>query len=167
MLYQMALAGGVVSGGSTIRSIEAALSRSGQCLSCLCPYERVEGAIAVSLAAIEDGLKRKAVLKAHSATYKSVVDLLMMGTPVVLVVRMCDSFFDTPDGLVETPTAAQVINDLHAVLAVGVVGWKSLPVIEFRNSWGQDWGDNGYGYLQESYIDKYCTFAGVVLPFAV
>lgn len=162
MLYQMALSIERLSDGTTIPSIELALSRSGQCRSCLCPYQKDESAITISSAAIEDGLTRKAVLTAHSVTFNSIAGLLMAGTPVILVVRMCQSFFETSDGSVETPNDDEVINDLHAIVAVGIVNRETLPVVEFRNSWGREWGDNGYGYLRADYIDKHCTFAGIV-----
>jgi len=40
----------------------------------------------------------------------------------------------------------------HAVLAVGIkkfmVGNKIMYSLKFRNSWGYNWGDKGYGYLE-------------------
>jgi len=41
----------------------------------------------------------------------------------------------------------------HAVIAVGIkkipmVGNKTMYTLKFRNSWGYNWGDKGYGYLE-------------------
>jgi C1A family cysteine protease len=41
--------------------------------------------------------------------------------------------------------------------AVFLTGWKKIDgveYIEFLNSWGLEWGDNGYGYVPKEYIEK-------------
>jgi C1A family cysteine protease len=44
----------------------------------------------------------------------------------------------------------------HAVLATGIGKWHSgATVIEFKNSWDSDWGDDGYGYLSQGYWTRY------------
>ena len=41
----------------------------------------------------------------------------------------------------------------HAVVAVGYAEQNSEKgYIKFRNSWGKEWGDQGYGYLPYSYV---------------
>ncbi len=35
----------------------------------------------------------------------------------------------------------------HDVLVVGYGDFDGRRVFKFRNSWGTNWGDNGYGYI--------------------
>jgi C1A family cysteine protease len=48
----------------------------------------------------------------------------------------------------------------HAICFVGYDSKKKL--IKFKNSWGTNWGDNGYGYLPYNYINDFCWDAWAV-----
>jgi len=57
-------------------------------------------------------------------------------------------------GIVPAPPTqgpAKIIGG-HAVLFIGYDDSKQL--LKFKNSWGNEWGDSGYGYLPYSYLDK-------------
>ena len=41
----------------------------------------------------------------------------------------------------------------HAICVCGYDNKKKL--IKFKNSWGDSWGEKGYGYLHYSYIENY------------
>jgi hypothetical protein len=65
--------------------------------------------------------------------------------------------------LMEVPTAVNkwdVVDDGHAV---ALVGYKRDPLFPgngyfiFRNSWGEDWCDHGYGYMPFEYVLKYAN----------
>jgi hypothetical protein len=58
------------------------------------------------------------------------------------------------DGVVDA-APGQAASDLHAILAVGVQTLKGTDVIEFKNSWGEAWGDKGFGYLTSAYWTRY------------
>jgi C1A family cysteine protease len=59
------------------------------------------------------------------------------------------------DGYVDAPPGERVATG-HAVLATGIGRWRTgAAVIEFKNSWGADWGDAGYGYLSGGYWTRY------------
>jgi C1A family cysteine protease len=47
----------------------------------------------------------------------------------------------------------QVTNGIHAVLAVGTTTAPAQMII--KNSWGTGWGEDGYGYVSERYIQNY------------
>ncbi len=53
-------------------------------------------------------------------------------------------------GLVPMPTRHDRLRGGHAVLAVGYD--HERRVIIFRNSWGRNWGDRGYGYLPYAFV---------------
>jgi len=56
------------------------------------------------------------------------------------------------DGHIKPPDANDTILGGHAVLAVGYNDNDNALII--RNSWGEDWGDHGYGYLDYEYISR-------------
>jgi len=70
----------------------------------------------------------------------------------------------TESAYVPFPTPEDKLLGGHAVLAVGYDDTAEIDVgtgkkkkegcILFRNSWGDDWGDNGYGYLPYKYIES-------------
>ena len=47
----------------------------------------------------------------------------------------------------------QVTNGIHAVLAVGTTTGPAQVII--KNSWGIGWGEHGYGYVSERYVQSY------------
>jgi len=62
-------------------------------------------------------------------------------------------FFVDESGLVPYPADPDTVYGGHAVCAVGYDNDKQL--IKFKNSWGKNWGDNGYGYLPYKYISDF------------
>lgn len=79
-------------------------------------------------------------------------------TPVVLGIRTTHDFHLSRDGRIPMPASARRLAGLHAILAVG---YTEDEVI-FRNSWGEGWGDRGYGYLPTEYLDQYGVQAWTV-----
>jgi hypothetical protein len=82
-----------------------------------------------------------------------VTNLLDQDRASILVVKLSEAFYQ-PDteGVVESPK-----NDpntgVHALVSAGHGLRGSAPVILVRNSWGNDWGINGYGWLPADYLD--------------
>jgi C1A family cysteine protease len=67
-------------------------------------------------------------------------------------------------GMKQTPVFSGAT---HAVLVVGYIDGGTLDEhFIIRNSWGQSWGDAGYGYLPYSYVRQLGVLAGLVDPFA-
>lgn len=80
---------------------------------------------------------------------------LAKGKPVVFGIAVFESIGQTgPDGMIPMPGANDQFLGGHAVVAVGYD--NARRVIILRNSWGPNWGENGYGYL------PYDFFRGVV-----
>jgi len=65
--------------------------------------------------------------------------------------------------LMVVPSAANkwtVVFDGHAVALVGYQKGPAFPgggYFIFRNSWGKDWGDRGYGFMPFDYVLKYAN----------
>jgi len=62
-------------------------------------------------------------------------------------------FFVGSDGFVPYPADPNNVYGGHAVCAVGYNDKTEL--IKFKNSWGKDWGSDGYGYLTYKYIEDF------------
>jgi len=76
------------------------------------------------------------------------------------------------NGIVPLPEKASKKLDIHAVT---ITGYNSYPhtyyngkievgFFRFANSWGEGWGDNGYGYLPFSYMDNHVIEAFLHMP---
>ncbi|MEW4154043.1 C1 family peptidase [Bacillus thuringiensis] len=78
------------------------------------------------------------------------------GLPVVVGFLVYESF-ESEDvaqtGIVPIPnTNQESLLGGHAVLAVGYIQIEGENYIIIRNSWGTDWGDEGYCYMPESFF---------------
>lgn len=79
------------------------------------------------------------------------LNALAAGTPVVFGFTCYSNMF-APDvsRTGEIPMPAGSVAGGHAVLAVGYDMHRRL--VEFKNSWGTGWGDDGYGWLPFDFI---------------
>lgn len=76
------------------------------------------------------------------------------GYAIIIGVLLYKEFFEPQNGLIEYPKKITSIFGKHAIL---VVGWNSSianGVLIIRNSWGESWGVNGYGFLTYEYFIK-------------
>lgn len=68
--------------------------------------------------------------------------------PVVFGTATFDSW-DTGT-YIPLPTTGEKPTGYHAIL---ITGWRAdTKQFQFVNSWGKDWGENGYGYLPVDYV---------------
>jgi C1A family cysteine protease len=98
--------------------------------------------------------------KHKSLSYKSVQQdeshiktVLNMGFPVVFGISVYESFESenvAKTGIVSLPEKDERMLGGHAIVLIGYDEEKRL--FTFRNSWGEDWGDKGYGYLPFEYV---------------
>jgi C1A family cysteine protease len=73
--------------------------------------------------------------------------------PFVFGLAVHKSMFHRPTrqtGVVSVPSRHDKVVGGHAVMAVGYDHSKRQLI--FRNSWGQAWGDRGYGYLPYQFL---------------
>lgn len=77
--------------------------------------------------------------------------------PVVICFEIFKGIYNAPKGFVPMPKFWERSHGSHSVAIVGYDYKKRL--LKFVNSWGKDWGDDGFGYLSYDYVDKYITEA--------
>lgn len=92
--------------------------------------------------------KKFFVSKAYPVVSNSqnIMKEILMNGPVQMVFKICDEFFMYKSGIYSpSPRARSYIkNQYHAVK---VLGWGTENGIDYwlaANSWGTDWGENGY-----------------------
>lgn len=82
-------------------------------------------------------------------TAQSIQTVLAAGFTVNLGIMVYNSF-EQPGGIVPMPDWNDSALGGHAILLVGYNRQTSL--YKFLNSWGRNWGDNGFGYLPFNYV---------------
>jgi hypothetical protein len=87
-------------------------------------------------------------------TVDGIVRLLDEGRPVLTTSMLSDSFYlPGNDGVVDVvPGEGPDPTRRHAVVAVGHGIRNGERLILVRNSWGEEWGVSGYGWLTESFL---------------
>lgn len=72
---------------------------------------------------------------------------------VILGVRTTDQWFHASDGIIEVPSNEADLTGSHTVT---LVGYDDAPrLLKFVNSWGESWGDQGFGYLPYDYFQRF------------
>ena len=108
----------------------------------------------------KDAIKFK--IKAY-ARIKSQLEMkrsLLVNGPFVAGVQVFNSWFTKKvenSGLVSMPKPGDNSVGGHAICIVGYD--DKLKIFKFKNSWGANWGSDGYGYLPYAYMKKYCSDA--------
>jgi hypothetical protein len=87
-------------------------------------------------------------------TLDAIINQLDRGVPVLTLIRLSRSFYYAgPDGFIDqAPGEGPDFHRRHAVVAVahGVAGAQRAVLI--RNSWGEGWAAEGYGWLTETFM---------------
>jgi len=67
------------------------------------------------------------------------------------------------DQMIIVPDDKSLCDWGHAVYCCGWVNLLGKEYLEFVNSWGNKWGDKGFGYLPKEYVEKGLIFNPVTL----
>lgn len=141
-----------------VPTLEAA-GKPGQPLEVHYPYEATAPTDTLPPKAPNDATLYSSRLTQLKPTGDIVIDQIRQGHPVGLIVESTLTLFYPVSGVVAF--SPNILPDrVHAVLAVGV-GESSggEPHVLIRNSWGVNWGDNGYAWLPKQYIDMHALEA--------
>jgi hypothetical protein len=86
---------------------------------------------------------------AYDVSVDDMKRLLTSGLPVQLSIATGEAFQDIgPDGIMKVAEKPSGQHGYHAMLCVGYLGNYFI----IKNSWGQDWGDQGYCYIPKKVL---------------
>jgi len=143
--------------GTTTDVIAAALQEDGQCDEADWPYGAPAPIGAPTFYRAQPGPPRAVHIN------EFVKAALVQGQPVILALTLTGAWENAgPDGVIPSPTPADEDLGGHAVLAVGYDLARNVTLA--RNSWSTDWGDRGYAWLPDDYLDAYVFDTLTLLP---
>jgi C1A family cysteine protease len=141
--------------GAMIRDGIKTLVRWGYCSEELCPYITKDFTQRPSTKAYKEA-KKHIITSYHSvANLNEMLKCLAEGYPVIFGITVYDGFMTQTvmkSGTVNMPKPNESPAGGHAILAVGYDQDKKRII--FRNSWGESYGDKGYGTLPYEYLNK-------------
>lgn len=148
--------------GTTLAAAAATLADLGQPLEHHWPYDDARDFRAATYQPPATAFAAALALRvsggsAITPTGASLLSALQVRQAVLLGVRLYSTWhFATADGEIRMPAAGTTSFGGHAVLVVGYrPDGASAGSFIVRNSWGDDWGIEGYGYLPGQYVDTY------------
>jgi Papain family cysteine protease len=100
----------------------------------------------------------------QTATVEAIIDRLDANDPVLFTMSVSTSFFRHGPGGVIAAVEPLEPKRVHALVAVGHGHRQQDVFVLVRNSWGQAWGVDGYGWVATSYLKsrllRVATMAG-------
>lgn len=140
--------------GANLYNVIRGMADKGVCLEELCPYDSNVFDKRPSNEAYEDG-KEHTVTTAKNVpiSVETVKSAINDGYPVVGCFRVFKSLQENTSGYIPMPSDYERTHEeekFHAMVICGYNDKHGHFIV--RNSWGTDFGDNGYCYLPYSYL---------------
>jgi C1A family cysteine protease len=139
--------------GAQMREIGRTLGKYGVCEEEYMPYDDKGYLQTPSEEAFKNALQHR-ITRYHSVKgLTGIKQALSQSKPVLIGISVFESFESKEvarTGIVPMPQAHEENLGGHAVLAVGYDDEKQVVIV--RNSWGADWGDEGYFYLPYEFV---------------
>jgi C1A family cysteine protease len=141
--------------GASLRDGIKTLVKVGDSLEKFWPYDISLFTKKPSQKAYENALNYQITSYYSIKSLNEMKHTLASGFPFVFGVAVYESFETekvTKSGNVPLPKKDERLLGGHAILAVGYDDKKEIFI--FRNSWGESWGDKGYGQLPYAYLSN-------------
>lgn len=154
--------------GATLLDVIKGATLKGICSEDNMPYNADNFSMAPTESAIKEASDCLVIeAKTVNTNLRDIRSALSDGFPVIIATKIFDSFSDTMSGFVRHPSKKEMAdgtrNDGHGNHAMVVCGFSDKErVLIVRNSWGKDFGVNGYCYIPYSYAQKYFLQACVI-----
>ncbi|HUJ23796.1 MAG TPA: C1 family peptidase [Bryobacteraceae bacterium] len=141
--------------GAELRDGIKTVAAQGVCPESAWPYDESQFATMPPDACYTDAVKFKALQysRVTQTSYFPRHCLAILGRPVVFGINAYDALESdqvAATGIVPMPGPDDTPIGGHAICLAGYDDSKQL--FTFRNSWGDSWGDAGYGYLPYAYV---------------
>jgi C1A family cysteine protease len=140
--------------GAMIRTGMKVLAHYGVCSESLWDYDISKFAVKPPKRCFENALAHKVLV--YLRVNQNLTDIracLAAKYPITFGISLYESFHSEDvwrTGIVPMPSGNDSSLGGHAILLVGYDDRKRL--FKFRNSWSEEWGDKGYGYLPYAYV---------------
>lgn len=140
--------------GAQIRDGAKVLAKIGTCPEYMWPYDESKALVKPDARCYVEARKHQALT--YWRVPQTEVDLeacLADGYPVIFGFTVYESFESgvvAASGMVPMPRKREPVVGGHCVVLVGYD--KARRLFYVRNSWGENWGDNGYCYMPYEYI---------------
>jgi len=137
-----------VDSGCRIRDVMKVLATYGSPLEATWPYDESMFSVEPSLNAQNEAKNHRVLFYYRCPDLFTAKASIAQGFPVIFGFFVPANFISdecTRTGVVKYPEPAEAFYGGHAVLAVGYD--DDLGLVCFQNSWGEDWGDRGFGYM--------------------
>ena len=148
--------------GASVSDIARALKTDGQPTEIMCPY--LPGGVPKGWVPPKGIEVHRRNSDAHEKSITQLYALLRGGRAPVLGITLPEPFFAPVEPWVLSGEGP--CRGLHAVLAVGIGSFEGRGCFLIRNSWGTDWGQDGYVWLAEEFVARHlmtlCTLTDEV-----
>ena len=138
--------------GTTIRAAMQALESKGVCQEKFWPYLPYQKTKAQK-GAISNAKKFRIITYARILNLNELRLSLASKGPCAIGIEVFEGMMKTETGFVPLPRENETALGGHAICVVGYDDKKKA--IKFKNSWSDKWGQNGYGFLPYTYIERY------------
>lgn len=146
--------------GASNRDTVKSIRNNGVCEDALMPYDITKFMNSPSIYAIDNA--RKYTISSYSLlnTLQGIKQALAVNKPVIIGMDVYESFEGEEiknSGIMPMPASGEELLGGHSVLVVGYIDGKnptrsSKGCLIIRNSWGAEWGNEGYFYMPYEYV---------------
>ena len=145
--------GGTPHDGTTMSGMLEALQLDGQADEAAWPYitELFTDSSTWVPPKVRSVYRRKST--PQTPTVKAIIDHLDNDEPVLFTMSISKSFFNPNAGGIVDALEHVEPKRIHALVAVGHGRSEHDTYILVRNSWGEAWGIEGYGWVATSYLE--------------
>ena len=150
--------------GATIRNAIKAFAKYGTCQESVWPFDLTKLKDKPSEDAYKDAEKHKITSYQRLETHQDMLQCLAEGFPFIFGITIYESFESDnvkKTGNVPMPEWNERTRGGHAMLCLGYD--LDSETFLFGNSWGEDWGQGGYGRLPFNYMMQFGGDAWVIL----
>lgn len=142
---------GRVTSGVSFSAISRALEEDGQPLETDCPYWNSDPSPTWRPASRLKVFRRASESKSTDLT--EVEQIIRGGNLPILGITLPIGFFSPIAPWIIAPEGPT--HGRHAIAGVGLASNNGSALVLIRNSWGSDWGDGGYAFVDETFISQH------------
>lgn len=139
-------------GITSIKNLMKAGAKYGLCKESLWPYSEDRVLTNPDAAAYQDASTRLITNYRYINSITDMLEVLSLDKPIVLGMNIFQGFM-TPSEIIDLPYSNEEYMGGHAV---SILGYRELDrLFLIKNSFGPDWGNNGYCWLTFDYVQRH------------